>query len=154
MVISAAMMLVAAIGVVDAERPLLVVDTVRPASCDYELAEDVLKGPTFTPFHERPRMIDRAGLLVELQGQIEEVYPSGWLDPVSYWILIGPRGCVVRVEITNHSGNAQVDRLIRSWLESAEFTRPLLRSGIGLTREAAVAVWLREDLDLPIDSRE
>jgi hypothetical protein len=148
MVMSVVMTLLAAIAVGGLDRPVSVADTIRTYSCDYEISKDVLKGPTFTPFHERPRMIDRAGLLKELRGQIEEVDPSGGLDPVSYWILIAPRGCVVRVEITNGSGNARVDQFIHSWLESAEFTRPLLRSGMGLTREAAVAVWLRERLDL------
>ncbi len=42
------------------EPAVLSADIPRPDGCDYEIAEESLGGPTFTPFHEPPRLLDQS----------------------------------------------------------------------------------------------
>ena len=135
---------------VASENPVQFAEVLQSGQCDHEIAEEIVRGPTFTPFHVAPRLLDRDGRLDELRGGIAALNLREPLKPIVSWVLVSPQGCVARVEIESRSGDAQVDAVVQRWLESAEFTRPILRYGPQLERERAVPAWVRERVELDL----
>jgi len=133
------------------ESSVLNADIPRPVGCDHGIAEKILRGPAFTPFHEGPRLLDRSWVNDRVRQEIADLDVTGTLDPFVSMILVAPRGCVARLVIRSGTGDARVDSVVQRWLESAEFTRPLLRGGTReMPRERAVPAWILDTLEVVV----
>lgn len=112
--------------------------------CADEVPARIMAGPTFTPYHVAPLLIDREWFLSALDSAAVAAAKADSLASMQLWVLVTSHGCVARVVVKAGSGDAAVDSLVVARWRRAEYTRPLLRYGERRSREEAVPVWIVE----------
>jgi protein TonB len=107
-----------------------------PPTLEEATTHDLAKAPTFTPYTVRPDIKNREEVLRALQRE----YPSllreaGLGGTVQVWFFIDVEGRVIRTQIHQSSGHADLDRAA---LEVAD----IIRFTPALNRDKRVPVWI------------
>ncbi|MQA92115.1 MAG: TonB family protein [Gemmatimonas sp.] len=119
------------------EQPTSLAPSIDAAGPDQIDLEALRAEPTFTPFTERPELIDRASYARALQeGYPDALAAAGIGGTTILWVLVDADGAVGNLRLVSSSGYDDLDQAAQAAMRQATFT-PARNDGV------AVPVWIQ-----------